>query len=92
MLFLFRFSICAEAFSNGRPTNIHISQKAITMKALYALSKLYTKPNISLEFNYLFTKFSMLKKEMICMAGYVLIRRDSLNDSALHDLVFLLVY
>ena len=25
MLFLFRFSICAEAFSNGRPTNIYIS-------------------------------------------------------------------
>ena len=50
------------------------------------------KQNISLEFNYLFTKYSMFKKEMICMAGYVLIRRNLLYDSALHDLVFLLVY
>ena len=25
MLFLFRFSICEEAFSNGRPTRIYIS-------------------------------------------------------------------
>ena len=39
MLFLFRFSICAEAFSNGRPTIIHISQNVITMKAFYPLSK-----------------------------------------------------
>ena len=39
MLFLFRFSICVKAFSNGRPTNIHISQNAITVKAFYALSK-----------------------------------------------------
>ena len=42
-----------------------------------------------LEFNYLFTKYSMFKKEMICMAEYVLIRRNLLYDSALHDLVFL---
>ena len=39
MLYIFRFSICTEAFSNGRPTNIHISQNAITVKAFYALSK-----------------------------------------------------
>ena len=34
----------------------------------------------------------MFKKEMICMAGYVLIRRNSLYDSALHDLVSFPVY
>ena len=28
----------------------------------------------------------------MCMAGYVLIRRNLLYDSALHDLVFLPVY
>ena len=37
-------------------------------------------------------KYSMLKKEIICMAGYVLIRRNSLYEFALHDLVFLPVY
>ena len=81
-----------EAFSNGRPTNIYISSNAITVKEFYALSKCYTKQNISLELNYLFTKYSMLKKEMICMAGYVLIRRNLLYDSAFHDPFFLLVY
>ena len=39
ILFLLRFSIYAEAFSNGRPTNIYISSNAITVKAFYALSK-----------------------------------------------------
>ena len=37
-------------------------------------------------------KNSMFKKEMICMAGYVLIRHNLFYDSTLHDLVFLLVY
>ena len=41
-----------------------------------------------IEFNYLFTKYSMLKKEMICMVGYVLICRNLLYDSALHNLVY----
>ena len=54
------------------------------------------KQNISLELDYLFTKYPMFffkkKGEDICMAGYVLIRRNLLYDSALHDLVFLLVY
>ena len=35
------------------------------MKAFYALSKY--KTNISLEFDYLFTKYPMFKKEMICI-------------------------
>ena len=39
ILFLFRFSICAEAFSNGSPTNIYISQNTIIVEAFYALSK-----------------------------------------------------
>ena len=53
------------------------------------------KQNISLELDYLFTKYPMffLKRgEDICMARYVLIRRNFLYDSALHDLVFLPVY
>ena len=39
MLFLLKFSIFEEDFSNGRPTNIYISSNAITVKAFYALSK-----------------------------------------------------
>ena len=54
------------------------------------------KQNISLELDYLFTKYPMFKKKKrgddICMAGYVLTRRNLLYDSALHDLVFLPVY
>ena len=33
MLFLLRFSICVEVFSNGRPTNIYISSNEITVNS-----------------------------------------------------------
>ena len=36
MSFRFKVFNYAEAFSNGRPINIYISQNAITMKAFYA--------------------------------------------------------
>ena len=54
------------------------------------------KQNISLELDYLFTKYPMFffkkRGEDICMVGYVLIRRNLLYDTTLHDLVFLPVY
>ena len=66
MLFLFGFSICTEAFSNGRPTNIYISQNAITMKAFYAFSNVIQNKTLIRSSTILFTKYPMFKKEMIC--------------------------
>ena len=40
----------------------------------------------------LFTKYPMFKGNDMHMAGYILIRRNLLYDSALHDLVFFPVY
>ena len=67
MLFLFRFSICAEAFSNGRPINIYISQNVITMKAFSAFSNDIQNKTLIRSLTILFTKYSMFKKEMICI-------------------------
>ena len=39
MSFCFKVFNFAEAFSNGRPINIHISQNTITMMAFYAFLK-----------------------------------------------------
>ena len=66
MLFLFGFSIYAEAFSNGRPTNIYISQNAITMKAFYAFSNVIQNKTLIRSSTIFFTKYPMFKKEMIC--------------------------
>ena len=67
MSFCFKVFNYAEAFSNGKPINIYISQNAITMKAFYAFLKRYTKQNINSEFNYFVHKISHVQKEMICI-------------------------
>ena len=66
MSFRFKVFNYAEAFSNGRPINLYISQNAITMKAFYAFLKWYTKQNINSEFNDFVHKISHVQKEMIC--------------------------
>ena len=43
MSFRFKVFNFAEAFSNGRPINIHISQNTITMMAFYAFFKMIYK-------------------------------------------------
>ena len=53
----------------------------------------YTKQNINSKFNYFVHKKSHVQKgNDMHMAGYILICRDLLYDSALRDLVFLPVY
>ena len=66
MLFLFRFLICAEAFSKDRLTNIYISQNAITMKAFYAFSNVIQNKTLIRSSTILCTKYAMFKKKMIC--------------------------
>ena len=40
----------------------------------------------------LFTKYHMFKRNDMHMVGYILIRRNFVNDSAIFDLAFVSVY
>ena len=61
-------------------------------EGILCLFKRYTKQNINSK-NYFVHKISHVQKgNDMHMAGYILIRRNLLYDSALHDRVFLPVY
>ena len=64
MSFRFKVFNYAEAFSNGRPINIYISQNEITMKAFYAffLNDIQNKTLIQSS-TILFTKYPMFKRK-----------------------------
>ena len=49
----------------GRPINIHKIHLQRRHSCLFRM--IYKNQNISLEFNYLFTKYSIFKREMICI-------------------------
>ena len=90
MSFRFRVFNYAEAFSNGRPINIY----SYTIRLQNGVSFLYKMihKTIVQSLTLLFTKYHMFKRNDMHMTGYILIRRNFLYDSALHDLAFFPVY
>ena len=90
MSFCFRVFNYAEAISNGRPINIYF----YTIRLQNGVSFLYKMiyKTIVQRLTLLFTKCHTFKKNSMHMTGYILIRRNFLNDSALLDLAFFPVY
>ena len=86
--FRFRGSIFKwEAHKHLRFTKYNYNE------GILCLFKRYKKQNNNSKFNYFVHKISHVQKgNVMHMVGYILIRRNLLYDSALHDLVFLLVY
>ena len=78
------FRFAQKHFQMVGPQHLHFIKYNYIEGILCPFKMIYKTKHL-LEFHYLFTKYSMFKKEMICMAGYVLIRLNSLYDSALRS-------
>ena len=90
MSFNFRVFNYTEAVSNGRPINIYFC----TIRLQNGVPCLYKMIHKTLfqRLTLLFTKYHMFKINDMHVTGYILIRRNFLYDSALHDLAFFFVY
>ena len=90
MSFRFRVFFYAEAFSNGRPINIY-SYTICLQNVVSCLYQMIYKTIVQ-SLTLLFTKYHMFKRNDMHMAGYILICRNFLYDTALLNLAFFPVY